>query len=136
MGFMDSIKSGFIRYFYFSNRSSRSEFWWWVLFLFLVGIISFVVNSILFRPAIMVGNDGTMHEIYDGGILGAIIEAAVFIPSIAVTCRRLHDVNKSGWWQLLVFIPVIGWIILLIWYVKGGDAGENRFGTDPLASAA
>jgi uncharacterized membrane protein YhaH (DUF805 family) len=66
--------------------------------------------------------------------LGNLFGLATLVPSIAVGARRLHDVNKSGWWQLLVIVPVVGWIILLIWVIKKGDEGENRFGPTQIAS--
>jgi uncharacterized membrane protein YhaH (DUF805 family) len=60
----------------------------------------------------------------------------LFIPSIAVGVRRLHDIDRSGWWWLLWFVPIVGWIIMLIWVCSGGTAGMNRFGRDPLGAAA
>ncbi len=136
MGFIESIKSGFIRYFDFTTRSSRSEYWWWILFTWFVSIILAVVSSTLFGHTIEQTNTGGTTYSYGGGILGAIFALLVLIPSIAISCRRLHDIDKSGWWQLLVFIPLIGWGFLLYWFVKRGDDGENRFGADPLVSAA
>jgi uncharacterized membrane protein YhaH (DUF805 family) len=61
---------------------------------------------------------------------------AVLIPSIALSIRRLHDRDKSGWWFLLAFIPLIGALILLVWFALPGTAGNNRFGPDPLAKSA
>ena len=135
MGFIDAVKFGFIRYFTFTTRSSRSEFWWWMLFTFLVDVILVVVNSILFGRSIQQSSAENIF-LYDSGYLGAIFQLVVLIPTIAISCRRLHDIDKSGWWQLLVFIPLIGWGFLLYWFVKRGDDGENRFGADPLVSAA
>ncbi len=70
------------------------------------------------------------------GGLGTIFGLAVLIPSIAVSCRRLHDIDKSGWLQLLVFIPIIGWAFLLYWFVQPGEDGQNSFGANPLGSGA
>jgi Protein of unknown function (DUF805) len=58
------------------------------------------------------------------------------LPGIAVSIRRLHDLDRTGWWILLALIPLIGWIILLIWYISKGTDGPNRFGPDPLATLA
>jgi uncharacterized membrane protein YhaH (DUF805 family) len=135
MGFIAAVKFGFIRYFTFTTRSSRSEFWWWILFTFMVDVILVVVNAILFGPSIQQSNAGNLL-MYDGGGLGAIFQLVVLIPTIAISCRRLHDIDKSGWWQLLIFIPLIGWGFLLYWFVKRGDDSENRFGANPLVSAA
>ena len=62
------------------------------------------------------------------GILGMVFALAVFLPSIAVTARRLHDIDKSGWWMLLLFVPLVGWIIVLVWMCTKGTLGPNRFG--------
>ncbi len=136
MGFGNSIRLGFIGYFNFSIRSSRSEYWWWILFWVLGGIIATVVNSIVFGPTIEQSNFGGTMTRYDGGIFGSIFSLVVLIPTIAVSCRRLHDINMSGWWLLIVLIPLIGVLILLYWFVKTGDDGMNRFGANPLARVA
>lgn len=60
----------------------------------------------------------------------------LLIPSIAVATRRLHDIDRSGWWQLLLFVPLVGWIVLLVWYCTRGNVGPNRFGADPLSAPA
>ena len=64
-------------------------------------------------------------------VLSGIFRLATLIPSLAVGARRLHDINKSGWWLLLMFAILIGWIILIVWAIKQGDKGPNRYGPDP-----
>lgn len=66
-----------------------------------------------------------------GGVIPALYSLAVLLPSIAVTIRRLHDTGRTGWWWLIVFVPVIGWIVLLIFMVLDSDAGENQYGPSP-----
>ena len=66
------------------------------------------------------------------GMLSGIFILGSFIPFISLTARRLHDINKSGWWQLIVIIPLIGPIVMLVFTVIKGNEGENRFGEDPL----
>ena len=86
-------------------------------------IVSFVLG-------IIDGLGGLMTE--SGiGMLGLLYTLAVLLPSIAVGVRRLHDIDKSGWWLLLVFIPLIGAIVLLVFAVMEGTRGSNRFGEDP-----
>lgn len=119
MGFVDAIESGFRKYFQFSGRASRSEFWYWVLFNILGGIVigffdAFILRMPQLRP------------------LGIIFSLTMIIPNISVTIRRLHDINRSGWWQLLSFIPIIGWIFLIKWDCTKGDENTNRFGDNPL----
>ena len=65
------------------------------------------------------------------GILGGIFQLLVFLPGIALGARRLHDIDKSGWWQLLWIAVLIGWVILIVWYVRQGDNGPNSHGRDP-----
>jgi uncharacterized membrane protein YhaH (DUF805 family) len=122
MNFAEAIQSGFQNYVGFSGRAARSEFWFWVLFAVLVSIATQVLDGILFGQQF--------------GILSGIGALALFLPGLAVSVRRLHDRDKSGWFVLLYFIPLIGFIILLIWYCMRGTIGANRFGPDPLQSAA
>lgn len=125
------------RYADFSGRSSRMEFWMFILFQIIVSwVFSFVVNMI-FPPAIPV-YDPTNPEAAMAAI-GSVYTSAGFlipflfflIPGLAVAVRRLHDQDKSGWMILLGLIPLIGAIILLVFYVLPGTNGPNRFGEDP-----
>lgn len=113
MSFGEAIGVCFSKYATFSGRAARPEYWYWVLFT--------VVASLVFVVIEVSGSTDT------GRVLDAIFNLATFIPSIAVAARRLHDTDRSGWWQLLVFIPVIGWILLLIWLCQPGTPGGNRF---------
>ena len=69
---------------------------------------------------------------YVPGLLGSVWSLVNFVPGISVGVRRLHDTDRSGWWLLLVFVPIIGVLVLLYWFVSRGTQGTNRFGTDPL----
>lgn len=104
MTFGESIKVCFSKYADFTGRAVRSEFWWWTLFTFLVSLAT-----------------GLLSEMVSG-----LFSLATILPSLAVGARRLHDTDRSGWWQLLWFIPVIGWIILLVWFIQEGKE-PNRF---------
>lgn len=116
MGFSEAIRSVFSQYASIAGRASRSEYWYFGLFYFLSYIGFMVVSAIIPFLAIL----------YMVFIIGVII------PSITVGIRRLHDLNKSGWWYLIVFIPFIGAIIMIIWFVTKGTDGSNDFGDDPL----
>lgn len=133
MGFIDAVKLGFIRYFTFTTRSTRSEYWWWILFVLAADVIVVVIGSQLFGPSTQQLDSGMTRQVNDGEILAVIFHAAILVPTIAVSCRRLHDINKSAWWLLLILIPIIGCFILLYWFVIRGDDGDNRFGADPVA---
>jgi uncharacterized membrane protein YhaH (DUF805 family) len=116
MSFTEAISSGFRKYVVFNGRSSRSEYWWWVLFTIIAGIVFGLVDNII----------GTYP------LLFLLSTLAVILPDLAVTVRRLHDRDKSGWWVLIGLIPLIGSFIILIWFVGRGTEGPNRFGEDPL----
>jgi uncharacterized membrane protein YhaH (DUF805 family) len=121
MQFQDAIRSGFRNYVTFAGRASRSEFWYWTLFAFLVTVVA----SIL---------DGALFPFMDTGPLSAITSLLLFLPGLAVSVRRLHDLDRTGWWVLITF-TIIGLIVLLIWDCMKGTDGPNRFGPDPLAGA-
>jgi uncharacterized membrane protein YhaH (DUF805 family) len=121
MGFIGSIKSVYSKYFTFSGRASRSEYWWFQLFYIIVVIgISFVSYA---------ANTDT-----DSGLSAILLiwQLGNIIPLLAVQVRRLHDIDRTGWWCLVVFVPLIGWIVLLVWDCTEGTGGDNRFGAAPL----
>ena len=104
VGFGEAIIRGFSNYFNFYGRATKAEYWWWALFAFLVGLIPF---------------------------FGEIVGLLLLIPGFSLGARRLHDINKSGWWQLLWLAIIIGWIVLIVWAIKQGETGPNRHGPDP-----
>lgn len=109
----------------FSGRARRKEYW--MFFLFNM-IISYALN---FLGQMLVDSLGTL-----AALPSAIYGLAVLIPSIAVCVRRLHDINKSGWFMLIALIPIIGGIWLLIKLASEGDKGANQYGEDPKALEA
>ena len=121
MTFMESIQTVFQKYAVFEGRARRSEYWWFVLAYAIVnGVLSGLTNA--FKGSAM----GTIVA-----ILSAIVALAVIVPSIAVTTRRLHDIGKSGWWQLIALIPCVGTILLIVWTAKDSDPGDNMYGSNP-----
>jgi uncharacterized membrane protein YhaH (DUF805 family) len=121
MGFTDAIKTGFHKYIGFSGRAARSEYWYWVLFVLLLQIVAWLIDMTLFGF-----NTTGVNPI------GVIVSLATFLPGLAVSVRRLHDIDRAGWWVLLALIPVIGWIVLIYWACLRGTVGANRFAPDPL----
>jgi len=121
------------RYFEFTGRSRRKEFWMFALFLFILGIVASIVDHILGYGAVTTtSGPGSFNFSYTSyGPLTIILLLGTIIPRIAVAIRRLHDTDRSGWWLLLILIPIIGWIILLVFYCTDGTHGPNRFGEDP-----
>lgn len=104
MTFGQSISTCFSKYATFNGRASRSEYWWFILFTFLVSVALGMVSD----------------------TLSGLFSLAVLLPSLAVGARRLHDTDRSGWFLLLSLIPLIGWIILVIWFIQEGRE-PNRF---------
>lgn len=136
--FIEAVGICFRKYAVFQGRAPRSEFWWWALFQFLLGAALDIVfppdTSWMmqhYNPDAGVMVQGMVHHSSGGGI-GALVGLALFLPSLAVAVRRLHDIGKSGWWLLISFIPVVGWIILLVWDCTKGTEGGNEYGADPL----
>ena len=160
VSFPQAVKLGFKNYFKFSGRATRAEYWWWSLFIVLAGIVLAVVDTLT----------GTMGMFGDSGLLGGLFELGVIVPSLALGARRLHDINRTGWWLLLVFgffpiaaigggillvsfflldnfliltvlgfamvigggiLGLIGIIVLIVWAIKQGDTGPNKYGPDP-----
>ncbi len=128
MNFSGAVESGFKRFVDFNGRSSRSEYWYFVLFTFLFGLVLSVCQSI----ALAVGH-GPNSTASAFTVISYLVNLAFFLPSLAVFVRRMHDTNRSGWWYFLAF-TVVGLIPLIIWLATRGVIGENRFGPDPLST--
>ena len=124
MGFGDAIKTAFAKFSTFEGRASRSEFWWFWLF---VGIITAIPYALLFTA--MPADGETVGGAFWVWLILLIALALIFlIPYISVTVRRLHDTDHSGWWYWITLVPCIGGIWLLILLVLPGTPGQNRFG--------
>lgn len=123
MNFTQAITSNFKRYVDFNGRSARSEFWWWVLFVFIIDVVFTLLEMIVGGPT------SSMYPLING--LDLLVSLAIFLPGLGVTVRRLHDTGRSGWWVLLSF-TIIGIIPLIIWYATRGTVGDNQYGSDPL----
>ena len=114
MNFKKSIETCFKKYATFQGRASRSEFWYFYLFAY--GTIALLYLLIWFS---IISDNSAL-------ILGIIFIVVIFFPWIAVTARRLHDIGKSGWWQLL-WITIIGGILLIIWHASEGERKKNGY---------
>jgi uncharacterized membrane protein YhaH (DUF805 family) len=108
----------------FDGRARRREFWMFVLFNAIAGIVAGILDRAL---------NLTFSPMSPYGYIYAAYSLAVLVPSIAVAIRRLHDIGKSGWWLLIVFVPIIGGIWLLVLLVTKGQSGSNAYGADPKA---
>jgi uncharacterized membrane protein YhaH (DUF805 family) len=134
---MNQILRPLRRYFMFHGRSSRNEFWLFVLFVFLGTMLLAIVDSIFglggsYDRSVVswpYGYSASVNE--HGGLLTDLFALAMLIPSLAVAVRRLHDSDHSGWWLLIGLVPVVGWIVLFVFYVQPSKPDTNRFGPPP-----
>ncbi|MCX6413484.1 MAG: DUF805 domain-containing protein [Actinobacteria bacterium] len=117
MGFGDAISSGFGGMTNFSGRARRSEFWYWILFIYILQVVLYLLGGLLGR------NDNAFVS-----FIFAIIALVLWLATLAVGCRRLHDTGKSGWLQLLLLVPCIGAIIMLIFWAQPSQPGDNAYG--------
>jgi len=103
MTFQESIQTCFRKYLDFNGRASRSEYWWFALFIIAVSIVLSYVS----------------------GILSTLFSLGTLIPSITAAARRLHDTQRSGWWQLIALVPVLGWIVLIVFLAQPPKEGSS-----------
>jgi uncharacterized membrane protein YhaH (DUF805 family) len=116
MSFSGAISSCLAQYAGFQGRATRSEYWYWFLLVFVISLIGDVFD----HSHTIIG-----HLI---GALFSLVELGLVLPGIAVSVRRLHDLDKSGFWLFLGLLPVIGGLILLVWFCMPGTRGPNQFG--------
>lgn len=114
------------KYAVFSGRARRKEYWMFFLFNLIISIILAVVDKMT----------GSFVEDVGMGIFEGIYSLAIIIPSIAVSVRRLHDTDRTGWWLLIGLIPLIGAIVLIVFMVQDSKPGHNQYGPNPKEAAA
>lgn len=120
---MDATKSCLQQYVGFSGRASRSEYWFAYL-SFIVAVVGMLILTII--SAFIIDVLATLM-----GLLTFGLYIGGFLPLLAVSVRRLHDLGKSGWMMLVMFIPFVGGILLLVWFVSDGEAANNAYGPVP-----
>lgn len=111
MTFGDAVRSVLTQYTGFSGRARRSEYWYFLLFSFLVSTVASMI-------------DAALHSV----VLGLLVTLGLILPSLAVGVRRLHDIGRSGWWLLIALIPLVGAIVLIVFACTDSQPGPNRFG--------
>ena len=126
MSFGKAVSSCLAKFFTFAGRAPRSEYWFFYLFFVLCAIAGAVLDAVI--------GTATYDEAgeYDGGILVVVAVLGLFIPQLSVSIRRLHDIDRSGWWWWISLIPIVGGLVLLVWACMRGTEGNNRFGPNPL----
>lgn len=123
---MDGFVTAFRRYADFSGRSRRREFWGFML-VYILGCIALAIADVAL--GLFSGDIGL-------GLLSGLFVLVLLVPSFAVTIRRLHDIDRSGWWYLVGFVPLVGGIVLLVFSLRDGTPGSNRFGENPKGATA
>lgn len=112
------------KYAVFKGRAQRAEFWYFALFNIIISIVLGMIDTA----------SGSVNPQTGTGLLGGIYMLAVFIPGIAVSVRRLHDTDRSGWWMLIAFVPMIGFLVLLVFMVFDSQPEQNQYGSSPKAA--
>jgi uncharacterized membrane protein YhaH (DUF805 family) len=120
---MNYFTEGFKKYATFSGRATRSEYWYFTLISMIIGIILIIVDLMI----------GTYNEDTEIGLISTIFSLALFIPSLAILVRRLHDTNRTGWWFFILLIPIIGFIVLLV-FLCIDSKEDNKYGANPKAN--
>ncbi len=118
MDFQAAVATCFSKYATLTGRASRAEYWYFFLFYLLANAVSAILDAALFRSS-------------GFSPLNSITALVLLAPSLAVGVRRLHDTGRSGWWLLLLLVPVVGQIILIVWFCTRGEPQPNRFGPPP-----
>lgn len=119
MTFPQAIQSGFKNYAKFQGRATRSEYWWFTLFYFLVMII----------PYILMAGETTRGTAGPFTLLYWLLVLAFFLPTLGLAFRRLHDTNRSAWWLLIALVPLVGGIVLLVFNCQPSTPGPNKYGS-------
>jgi len=117
MNMQEAVRSVLSQYATFSGRARRSEYWFFYLAFFIVTVVASILDLII----------GVQ-------ILQWIVAAAAIVPSISAGARRLHDTGRSGWWQLIGIIPIVGWILVIVWYATDSNPGDNQYGPNPKSA--
>jgi uncharacterized membrane protein YhaH (DUF805 family) len=119
MPFPEAVRRVLTQYATFTGRARRSEYWWFFLFNAIVSAVASGIDAVIGFPALQI-----------------VAGLALLVPGLAVGARRLHDTGRSGWWQLLALVPIVGVIVLIVWWATDGHPNPNRWGASPKYQGA
>jgi uncharacterized membrane protein YhaH (DUF805 family) len=119
VGMSEAVRTVLSKYVDFSGRARRSEYWYWILAVLIVDVVVTIIDLAL-----------------DTGVLALLLTLATFLPSLAVSVRRLHDIGRSGWWLLIGLVPLVGAILLLVWACSDSEPKTNAWGPSPKGGVA
>lgn len=114
MGFGEAVKTCFDKYATFEGRARRSEYWFFTLFLVVASIVAAILDAVIGAP-----------------VTQALLFLGTIVPGIAVAVRRLHDTDRSGWLYLIAFVPLVGFILLIVWFCQDSKPAPNQWGPSP-----
>jgi uncharacterized membrane protein YhaH (DUF805 family) len=117
MGIQEAVITCVSNYVGLEDRAPRAEYWWWMLFVLAGWVIVWALGG-----AILGMDSGA------GAVAGGLFLLVACLPSVAVASRRLHDIDRTGWWLLLAVVPIAGWVVLVYFFTRNGTPGPNRFG--------
>ena len=125
----------------FRGRARRREYWMFVLVNAIIGIALLAIGKLTKMPGIATFGIGMSRNglgvfgigVFSNPIIFQLYALATFLPFLAVEIRRLHDIGRTGWWWLFGLVPVLGWIVLVVFCATAGAVGDNRYGPDPKA---
>lgn len=121
MVMVEAYKKVWKNYANFNGRTSRADYWWFTLAnLLITGVLSILTAA---------GGDSFIGTVFSG--VSGLYSLAILIPTLAIDVRRLHDIDKSGWWYLINLVPCIGSIVFLVFCCMAGTPGDNKYGPDP-----
>jgi len=126
MGFGDAVRAVIAKYAVFQGRARRAELWYWILAIMVAEIAIAIIGGVLSA----VSDSLAVVSL----LLYCALLVGIIVPSIAVAVRRLHDTGRSGWWYFIAVVPLVGPILLIVWYCTPGTPGSNAFGSDPISA--
>ena len=125
-----SVKTCLSKYATWQGRASRSEFWYFILFFAICAVLAQVIDNVLGITFKFTNPATGQEQNTTYGFTYALVLIGTFLPQLAVWIRRLHDTNRSGWYYWICLLPLIGGILLLVWFCSAGTTGENNYGPD------
>jgi uncharacterized membrane protein YhaH (DUF805 family) len=133
MTFGQAIASGFKNYVSWKGRATRAEYWWWALFTFIVTLPFSIIDNVSSREALQAAMAAGDQSAALAAVFGPtffllfLVSLVILLPSLAVTIRRLHDIDRSGGWVWIILVPFAGSIVLLVFALLPSTPGKNRF---------
>ncbi|WP_138469398.1 DUF805 domain-containing protein [Poseidonocella sp. HB161398] len=134
MGFAGAVGTCLRKYATFAGRAPRSEFWWFALFVYGGLTVCGLIDLALFGETVTVETEtvSSVQSETQFAPFSSVYGLLVLLPYISVTVRRLHDIGRNGWWYWIMLVPLVGFIVMLVWMLTGGTPGPNRYGENPL----